>query len=143
MGQKFDEVSPNLERAIVQAPVYFVATASLSFTGHVNVSPKGVDTLRVLSPRTIAYLDLTGSGNETAAQITENGRLALMVCAFTGKPPDHFSGEFPCSRHPVSTQRRKTTVNLSLTSLRKSEALLHGTSVYPTRSRRGGLSTAA
>src|SRR5262249_34708689 len=111
MGQKFDEISPNLERAIVQAQVYFVATAPSSATGHVNVSPKGLDTLRVLSPRTIPYLDLTGSGNETAAHITENGRLTLMVWAFTGKPPVHFSGEFPCSRHPVGTQRRKTTVN--------------------------------
>src|SRR5262245_44121815 len=86
MAQKFDEISPDLKRAILQAPVYFVATAPLSANGHVNLSPKGLDTLRVLGPRTIAYLDLTGSGNDTAAHITENGRLTLMVCAFIGKP---------------------------------------------------------
>jgi Pyridoxamine 5'-phosphate oxidase len=86
MGQRFLEISSDLKRAITEAPVFFVATAPLATDGHVNLSPKGLDTLRVLGPRTIAYLDLTGSGNETATHIKENGRLTLMLCSFSGKP---------------------------------------------------------
>ena len=86
MANEFDEISPDLKRAITEAPVYFVATAPLASDGHVNLSAKGFDTLRVLGPRTIAYLDLTGSGNETAAHIMENGRLTLMLCSFSGRP---------------------------------------------------------
>src|SRR5215470_8215129 len=86
MGQRFDEISSDIKLAITEAPIFFVATAPLASDGHVNLSPKGLDTLRVLGPRTIAYLDLTGSGNETAAHIKENGRLTFMVCSFAGKP---------------------------------------------------------
>jgi hypothetical protein len=74
-------------RAFIQKqPLFFVATAPLSASGHVNLSPKGLDGLRVLDPNTVMYLDLTGSGNETAAHVTENGRLTLMFCAFDGNP---------------------------------------------------------
>lgn len=66
--------------------VFFVATAPLSETGHVNCSPKGGDSFRVLGPMTAAYQDYTGSGAETAAHLRENGRIVLMFCAFTGKP---------------------------------------------------------
>jgi hypothetical protein len=66
--------------------MFFVATAPLGGDGHVNVSPKGGDTLRVLDERTVAYLDLTGSGVETIAHLRENGRITLMVCAFSGPP---------------------------------------------------------
>ena len=86
MGQRFDEISSDIKLAITEAPIFFVATAPLATDGHVNLSPKGLDTLRVLGPRTIAYLDLTGSGNETAAHILENGRLTIMLCSFSGKP---------------------------------------------------------
>jgi hypothetical protein len=65
-------------------PVFFVASAPRN--GHVNVSPKGYDTFRVLDARTVAYLDLTGSGVETIAHIRENGRVTMMFCAFTGNP---------------------------------------------------------
>lgn len=82
----FAEIPADLAPALAAAPVYFVATAPLASDGRVNLSPKGLDTLRILGPRTIAYLDLTGSGNETAAHVTENGRLTLMVCAFAGRP---------------------------------------------------------
>ena len=54
--------------------------------GHVNLSPKGYDTLRVLGPNRVAYLDLTGSGVETIAHLRENGRITLMTCAFNGNP---------------------------------------------------------
>ena len=66
--------------------IFFVATAPAGADGHVNVSPKGHDTFRVLDPRTVAYLDLTGSGVETIAHLRENGRITLMFCAFSGKP---------------------------------------------------------
>jgi hypothetical protein len=66
--------------------MFFIASAPLSANGHVNISPKGLDTFLVLEPRRIAYLDLTGSGNETAAHVMENERLTIMFCAFSGPP---------------------------------------------------------
>ena len=61
--------------------MFFVATAPRE-SGHVNLSPKGLDTLRILGPTRAAYLDLTGSGVETIAHLRENGRITLMACAF-------------------------------------------------------------
>src|ERR671937_3173431 len=67
--------------------MFFVATAPLAADGHVNVSPKGpIGTLRVLGPRTVAYLDTVGSGAETIAHLRENGRIVVMLCAFDGPP---------------------------------------------------------
>jgi hypothetical protein len=86
MGQAHDSVSPQLQSFIEAQHVFFVATAPLEATGHVNLSPKGMDTFRVLSPTRVAYLDLTGSGNETAAHVAQNGRVTFMFCAFEGKP---------------------------------------------------------
>jgi len=63
------------------APIFFVATAPRA--GRINLSPKGGDSLRVLSPVTVAWLDMTGSGNETAAHLLDDGRITLMVCSFT------------------------------------------------------------
>ncbi len=71
---------------IAAQPMYFVATAPLAGDGHVNLSPKGLDTFRVLGPTEVAYLDLTGSGNETAAHVYENGRVTILFCAFAGQP---------------------------------------------------------
>jgi len=79
------EISTELAGWIAQQPLFFVATAP-SDGGHVNVSPKGLDTLRVLGPRRVAYLDLTGSGVETIAHLRDNGRVTLMWCAFSGNP---------------------------------------------------------
>jgi hypothetical protein len=86
MGKVFDAISPKLQAFIEAQPLFFVSTAPLSADGHVNLSPKGLDCFRVLSPRAIAYLDLTGSGNETAAHVEENGRITFMFCAFAGPP---------------------------------------------------------
>jgi len=84
MGLSWREI-PDEMRAFIEAQkLFFVATAPKD--GRVNLSPKGLDTLRVLGPRTVVYLDLTGSGNETAAHVTENGRMTMMFCAFNGKP---------------------------------------------------------
>ncbi len=86
VGRSFDALTPALADAVRAAPLFFVATAPLAAAGHVNLSPKGADTLRVLDERTVAYLDLTGSGAETIAHLRENGRITLMVCAFSGPP---------------------------------------------------------
>ncbi|MBC7369174.1 MAG: pyridoxamine 5'-phosphate oxidase family protein [Undibacterium sp.] len=69
---------------IARQKIYFVASAP--HTGRVNLSPKGMDTFRVLSPTRVGYLDVTGSGNETAAHLLENGRLTLMMCSFDSAP---------------------------------------------------------
>jgi len=66
--------------------MFFVASAPSGADGHVNCSPKGLDTLRILGPTRVAYLDLTGSGVETIAHLRENGRITLMACAFAGAP---------------------------------------------------------
>jgi len=86
MGRKYTEIDTALEAFIRAQRMFFVATAPLAASGHVNVSPKGLDTLRVLSPHRLAYLDYVGSGAETIAHLTENGRIALMWCAFEGPP---------------------------------------------------------
>jgi hypothetical protein len=67
-------------------PVFFVATAPLDGRGHVNLSPKGLDTFRMLGPRSVAYLDVFGSGVETIAHLRENGRIVVMFCSFQGAP---------------------------------------------------------
>ncbi len=79
-------ITTELQAFIAAQAVFFVASAPLSDSGHINLSPKGLDTLRVLSPTRLAYLDLTGSGNETAAHLRENGRITFMFCAFEGTP---------------------------------------------------------
>ncbi len=86
MGKEFAEITPQLAAWIRAQPLFFVGTAPLAAAGHINVSPKGLDTLRVLGPQRVAYLDLTGSGAETIAHVRENGRMVLMFCAFAGPP---------------------------------------------------------
>jgi len=66
--------------------LFFVATAPLSAEGHINLSPKGLDSFRILSDSRVAYMDITGSGNETSAHLLENGRITFMFCAFEGSP---------------------------------------------------------
>jgi hypothetical protein len=86
MGKRFDRIDQSLEEFIRTQKMFFVATAPLNATGHINVSPKGLDTLRVLDSQTVAYLDYVGSGAETIAHLRENGRIVLMLCAFQGAP---------------------------------------------------------
>jgi hypothetical protein len=73
-------------RFIEAQHVFFVASAPLDAAGHVNLSPKGLNTFRILGPTTVAYVDYNGSGVETIAHIKENGRIVLMFCAFQGPP---------------------------------------------------------
>src|SRR5438309_4716273 len=86
MGKHYDEITPELADWLNQQQLFFVATAPLAADGRVNCSPKGMDTFRILGPREVAYLDLTGSGIETAAHVRENGRIVFMFCAFAGPP---------------------------------------------------------
>lgn len=86
MGKTFTELNDRLRAFVAEQHMFFVATAPLSPDGHINLSPKGLDTFRILGPKQVAYLDLTGSGVETIAHLRENGRLTIMFCAFAGAP---------------------------------------------------------
>lgn len=84
MGKKYHEITPEHMGFIASQKLYFCATAAPE--GRVNVSPKGGDTLRVTGANQVVWLNLTGSGNETAAHLMESSRMTLMFCAFEGKP---------------------------------------------------------
>ena len=86
MGKTYDEINDDLAEFMRAQHVFFAASAPLSADGLVNVSPKGLDSFRILGPRKVAYLDLAGSGIETLAHAQENGRITLMFCAFEGRP---------------------------------------------------------
>ena len=86
MGKVFEAIDEKIETWISRQQMFFVATAPSGDQGLINCSPKGLDTLRVLGPREIAYLDLGGSGVETIAHLKQNGRMVVMMCAFDGPP---------------------------------------------------------
>lgn len=86
MAKVYDSIADGHRAFIAAQQMFFVASAPLDPEGHVNLSPKGLDCFRVLTPNRVAYLDLTGSGNETSAHLRENGRITLMFCAFAGAP---------------------------------------------------------
>jgi len=87
MGREYEGIDDHWRAWIARQPLFFVGTAPLTGDGHVNVSPKGpAGTLRVLDERTVAYLDVVGSGAETIAHLRENGRVVVMLCAFDGPP---------------------------------------------------------
>lgn len=86
MGQEFQEIDDGIQRWIERQRVFFVSTAPLAGDGLINCSPKGLDALRVMGPKQIAYADIGGSGIETVAHLKENGRIVVMLCAFDGSP---------------------------------------------------------
>jgi Pyridoxamine 5'-phosphate oxidase len=86
VAQTFQGIDASLAQWIARQHVFFVATAPGGRDGLINCSPKGLDSLRVLDERTVAYLDLTGSGAETIAHLKDNGRIVIMLCAFDGPP---------------------------------------------------------
>jgi hypothetical protein len=91
MGKVYAELDERLRKFICRQPVFFVATAPCLTAdgegGHINLSPKGYrDTFAVLSPRAVAYVDLTGSGAETIAHLRQNGRITIMFCSFGRRP---------------------------------------------------------
>jgi hypothetical protein len=86
VGKSLAALGDETKQFIRAQSMFFVASAPLDPDGHVNLSPKGLDTFRILGPLTVAYLDFTGSGVETIAHLKENGRIVLMFCAFQGSP---------------------------------------------------------
>ena len=86
MGSVCPDINERLRRFIESQHMFFVATAPSGSDGHVNCSPKGLDSFAVLDPRTVAYIDFVGSGVETIAHVRQNGRIVIMFCAFEGPP---------------------------------------------------------
>ena len=84
MGKQYKEISEEIKQFIEAQKIFFVGTAASE--GTVNVSPKGIDSFRVISPTEIAWLNLTGSGNETAAHLLKNNRMTIMFCSFDKSP---------------------------------------------------------
>lgn len=85
MGRAFEAITPQMHEFIERQHIFFVATATTA-GGHVNLSPKGYDSFRILDPNRVAYIDFTGSGAETIAHARDNGRITFMFCAFDGNP---------------------------------------------------------
>jgi hypothetical protein len=84
MGKRYSEIPDKLKQFIEDQKVFFVGTATAS--GRVNISPKGMDSLRVLNASRVMWLNVTGSGNETSAHIQENPRMTIMFAALEGNP---------------------------------------------------------
>lgn len=84
MGKLLDALSEKELDFIVKQKLFFVATAPID--GKINLSPKGIDSFRVIAKNQVIWLNLTGSGNETQAHVDENGRMIIMMCAFEGAP---------------------------------------------------------
>ena len=84
MGKQLKEITASLKEFIENQKLFFVGTARSE--GSVNVSPKGMDTFRIINSNKIIWLNLTGSGNETAAHLQENNRMTIMFCSFEEKP---------------------------------------------------------
>lgn len=103
MGKTYEALTPELQAWIAAQNIFFVATAPLAADGHINCSPKGGDSFRILNDHQVAYHDLTGSGVETIAHVRENRRLLIMFCAFEGSPQIvrlHGHGEAITPDHP-------------------------------------------
>lgn len=86
MGKEFEKIDAKIQHWIERQRLFFVSTAPRAEGGMLNCSPKGLDSLRVLGPHTLAYVDTGGSGIETVAHLKENGRIVIMLCAFEGPP---------------------------------------------------------
>jgi hypothetical protein len=86
MGRVYDGIDDDLTAWLTRQPLWFVATAPLSPDAHVNVSPRGHDTFSVLGPHRVAWVDYTGSGVETIAHLSENGRVCVMFCSYDHRP---------------------------------------------------------
>ncbi len=135
MGKVFDGIDSRLAGWIAAQPMFFVGSAPLAEQGHVNVSPKGpIGTLHVIDERTVAYLDVVGSGAETIAHVRENGRLVIMLCAFSGPPRIlrlHGSGEVVLANDQrfEALVRRCDFAQPAVSDARRAIVLLHVTRV--------------
>ncbi len=111
MGRKYETITESIASFVNEQAMFFVATAPLDGSGHVNVSPKGADSLRILDPTTIAYADLVGSGAETIAHLRDNGRITIMWCSFGPKPRIlrvYGTGEHLLPSHPEFAEIAKS-----------------------------------
>jgi hypothetical protein len=86
VSKQLEKIDDELAKWIAAQKIFFVGTAPISTDAHINISPKGGDSFRVLGPMEVAYQDYTGSGAETAAHLQENGRIIVMFCFFDGPP---------------------------------------------------------
>ncbi len=84
MAKFYESINKRVKEFIEQQKMFFVATAPKE--GRINLSPKGMDTFKILDDKKVAWLSVTGSGNETSAHLLENGRITIMFCAFNGAP---------------------------------------------------------
>jgi hypothetical protein len=123
MGKVFDGIDDTLRAWISRQPMWFVATAPLAADGRVNVSPRGHDSLSILGPHQVAWVDYTGSGVETIAHLRENGRICLMFCSFDQRPrivrlhgtgrvvlPGEHEFDDVVARHPAHPSTRAVVV---------------------------------
>ena len=140
MGKLFESITPEWEEWIKKQKIFFVGTAPLSANGHVNISPKGLDSFRVISPLHVVYQDLTGSGIETISHLKENGRIVIMFCAFEGPPkilrlygegrvilPDHEQFNFFNEKFP---ERLGTRAYISINVTRIQDSCGYGVPLY-------------
>ena len=86
MGKHYSSLPENLKDFIQNQHIFFVGSSPLSKDGHIHLSPKGLDSFRILNSCCVAYMDLVGSGNETASHIIENSRITIMFCSFDKVP---------------------------------------------------------
>ena len=86
MPQFSEKIKEEHKTFIERQHLFFVSTSPLYKEGHINLSPKGQESFKVLSPNRVAYMDFIGSGNETSAHLLQNGRITFMFCAFEGPP---------------------------------------------------------
>ena len=86
MGKVYERLDDKLAKFIGRQHMFFVGTAPDAPDGHLNISPKGLNTFRILGPNSVVYLDLTGSGIETVAHLRQNGRITILFCAYEGRP---------------------------------------------------------
>lgn len=102
MGKTPEAIDGSIREFIEQQQMFFVATAPLADDGLINLSPKGLDSFKIIDEKTVAYADLAGSGVETIAHLKQNGRVVIMFCAFEG-PPNivrlHGTGEVIAPEH--------------------------------------------
>ncbi|MCU7797485.1 MAG: pyridoxamine 5'-phosphate oxidase family protein [Candidatus Thiodiazotropha sp. (ex Myrtea spinifera)] len=84
MGKQYDQITEKHAQFIIHQQLFFVATSTSE--GRINLSPKGHDSLRIVNPNQVVWLNLTGSGNETGAHLMQDNRMTLMFCAFEGDP---------------------------------------------------------
>ena len=148
MATVHPSIDDALARWILQQHVFFVATAPLDAEGLINCSPKGLDSLAILDPHSVAYLDMTGSGAETIANVKENGRIVIMFCAFDGPAqivrlhgqghviePHHPGFRTPAlaparpARRPIDHPRQRQP-RVGFLRLRRAKVRVSGTAAY-------------